>query len=81
MIVENQLDGGLGGISRIQPLEKTDELARAMAILDAGVDMAGQQVDARQQAQCTSGTFLSLLSRLPPARFWRRVENTEFYSF
>lgn len=46
VVVEDQLDGGVGGIGRIETLEEADELARPMAILDAGVHLAGQQVDA-----------------------------------
>ena len=41
MIVENQLDGGVGRICGVKPLEEANELARAMAILDAGMDLPG----------------------------------------
>src|ERR1700735_372915 len=51
MVVEDQLDGGIGRISGVKLLEETNELARSMAISDAGVDLAGEQVDPGQQAQ------------------------------
>ena len=38
---------GLGGI---EELEELDELTAAVAILDQGVNLAGQQVDSGQQA-------------------------------
>ena len=49
MIVEDQLDGGIGRVSRIEKLEEFDEFAAAMAILDQGMDPAGDEIDARQQ--------------------------------
>jgi len=48
MIVEDQLDRGIGRIRRIEKLEEFDELAAAVAILDHGVDLAGDQIDASQ---------------------------------
>jgi hypothetical protein len=35
VVVEDQLDGGVRRISGIELLEKTDELPRAMAVLNA----------------------------------------------
>ena len=49
MIVEDQLDRGMGRISRVEQPEKFDELAAAMAILDESMDLAGKQVDPGQQ--------------------------------
>ena len=51
MIVQDDLDRGIGRVGRIELLEKADELARAVAVFDAGMDLAGEQVDPRQQAQ------------------------------
>ena len=51
MIVEDDLDGGRGRVGGVEPLEELDELARAMSFLDAGVDDAGQEIDAGQQAE------------------------------
>ena len=50
MVVEEQFDGGIGGIGGVEPLEEADEFARAMAILDTGLHLAGQQIDPGQQA-------------------------------
>ena len=52
MIVEDQLDRGVGRIGRVEKLEEFDEFAAAMAIPDQGMDLAGKQVDAGQQADC-----------------------------
>ena len=51
MVVEDHLDCGVGWIGSIELLEEADELARPMAILDAGMHLAGDQIDAGQQAQ------------------------------
>src|SRR5271157_5875192 len=51
VVVEDQLDRGVGGISGVEPLEEADELARPVAILDAGVHLAGEQVDPGEQTQ------------------------------
>ena len=46
MIVEDELDGaGAGRISGIEKLEEFDELSATMAILDKGVDLAGEQIN------------------------------------
>jgi hypothetical protein len=51
MIVEDQLDGGVGRAGVVEPLEvvepvqKADKFARSTAILDAGVRRAGEPVD------------------------------------
>ena len=51
MIVEDQLDRSIGRISRIEKLEVFDELAAAVAILDQGMDLTGEQIDPGQQAE------------------------------
>ena len=51
MVVEDQLDGGVGRVGFIEPLEEADELARAVAVLDTGMNLAAQQIDPGQQAQ------------------------------
>src|ERR1700736_754342 len=51
MIVENQLDRGAGRIGSIKKLEEFDELPAAVAISDEGMDLAGEQIDAGQQAE------------------------------
>ncbi len=49
MVVEDQLDGGLRGVGGVELLEEADELARAVAVLHAGVNPADEQVDPGQQ--------------------------------
>ena len=39
MIVEDQLDRGVGGIGSVEQFEELDELTAAMAILDQGVNL------------------------------------------
>ena len=45
MIVQNDLDRGIGRIGCIELLEKADEFARAVAVFDIGMNLAGEQVD------------------------------------
>src|SRR5208283_4303275 len=52
MIVQDDLDRCIGMVGSIELLEEADEFARAMAVFDASVDLSGEQVDPRQQAQC-----------------------------
>ena len=51
MNVRDELDRAGGRIGRIELLEKADEFARAVAVFDAGVNLSGDEVDPRQQAQ------------------------------
>jgi hypothetical protein len=46
MIVEDQLDRGVGRIGGVEELEEFDEFAAAMAVLDQGMDLAGDKIDA-----------------------------------
>ena len=50
MIVEDQLDRRVGRIGLIEKLEEFDELARTVAILNQGMNLAGEKIDAGQQA-------------------------------
>src|SRR5580658_10800954 len=50
MIVEDQLDRRLGRIGSVEKLEEFDEFAAAMAVLGQRMDLAGDEVDAGQQA-------------------------------
>src|SRR6202043_1510726 len=50
MIVEDQLDRRVGRIGGIEELEEFDEFATAMTVLDQGMNLAADQVDAGQQA-------------------------------
>src|SRR5215467_150231 len=49
MIIKDQVDRRMGWIGRVEKLEKLDELTAAMAILDRGVNLTGQQIDAGHQ--------------------------------
>jgi hypothetical protein len=49
MIVEDQLDRGMGRIGSVDKLEKFDEFAAAVAIPDEGMNLTGKQIDAGQQ--------------------------------
>src|SRR5580658_370702 len=50
VIVENDLDRGCRGVSRVEQTKEFDELATAMAISDQGIDLPGEQVDAGHQS-------------------------------
>jgi len=50
VIVEDQLDCSVGRIGGVEKLEEFDEFTAAVAILDQGVDLAGDEIDAGQQA-------------------------------
>jgi hypothetical protein len=45
MVVENDLDRGVGGIGGVKEFEKPDEFAVAMTFLDQGMDVTGEQID------------------------------------
>ena len=49
MIVEDGVNRGVRRIGGVDQLEKVDELAAAVAVLDHGVNLAGDKVDAGQQ--------------------------------
>jgi hypothetical protein len=51
MIVEDQLDRSSGWVFGVKELEEFDELAAAMAVFDESMDLAGQQIDVRQQTE------------------------------
>src|ERR1700752_3736110 len=42
MVIEDQPDGGVRRISGVKFFEKPDELPRAMAVFDRGVNLAGE---------------------------------------
>ena len=51
MVVENDLDRGVGGVGGVEQLEKLDEFQAAVAFLDQGMDVTGEQIDPRHQGQ------------------------------
>jgi len=51
MIVEDELDRRVGGVSGIEEFEKFNEFAAAVAFPDEGVDVASEQIDPGYQGQ------------------------------
>jgi len=68
-IVENELDGGRRRIGGIELLQEGDELAGTVSFLDAGADLAGEEVDAGQEAQRSVPDIFMIA---PHARMARR---------
>jgi hypothetical protein len=50
MIIQDEVDRRVGGIAFVEKFEKLDELPTAVALFDQGVNLAGNKVDAGQQA-------------------------------
>ena len=74
MIVEDDLDRRVGRVGSIELLEEADELARAVAVFDAGVNLSREQVDPRQQAQCPKPlVFVVARNARMLARYRRQV--------
>ena len=48
MIVEDQLDRRMGRIGGVEEFEEFNEFAASVAVLDEGVDLAGEQINAGQ---------------------------------
>ena len=63
MIVEDQLDGGVGRIGGVAELEEFDEFTRAVAVLNDGVHVAGYQIDAGQQRHRPVGAVFMIIDR------------------
>ena len=53
MVVEDDLDRGVGGVGGVEELEKLNEFAATVAFLDQGVDVTGEQIDTGHQGQGT----------------------------
>jgi hypothetical protein len=60
VIVEDDLDPGHRGVGSIQHTEEFDEFATAMAVLDEGVHLSSQQVDAGYQGDRSLSCLKSL---------------------
>src|SRR5208283_345622 len=74
VIIQDQLDGGIRGISGIEQLEEIDELARPVALLDTRMHLASQQVDPGEQAQCAMAlVFVVARKALMLSRLRRQV--------
>jgi hypothetical protein len=51
MVVEDDLDRGVGRVGGVEELKKLNEFATAMALLDQGMNVTGEQIDPRHQSQ------------------------------
>src|SRR6266481_3440457 len=60
MIVEDQTDCRMDRIGGIDELQKLDELAATVAVLDQGMDFAGDEIDPGQQADRAVALVLKL---------------------
>src|SRR6267378_6840382 len=58
VVVQDHLDRRAGRVSGVEELEEFDELAAAVTLLDQGVDLAGEQIDPGQQAECAMALIL-----------------------
>src|SRR3954466_9994956 len=74
VIIENDLDRRVGRVGCIKLLEEADEFARTVAFFDAGMNLSGEQVDPRQQAQCPKAlVFMVACNACMLARYRRQV--------
>ena len=60
MIVEDQTDRRMDRIGGIDELQKLDELTATVAVLDQGMDFAGDEIDPGQQADRAVALVLKL---------------------
>jgi hypothetical protein len=74
VIVEDQLDCRMCRIGGVERLEKFDEFVAAAAVLDEGVNLASEQVDADQQTDRAVAFILMIVCEgRVPARLGRQV--------
>ena len=74
MVVEDDLDRGVGRIGGVEELEKLDEFPAAMALSDQGVDLTGQQIDAGHQGQrAVALVFVIAHHSWAAAGQWRQI--------
>src|ERR1700730_8364025 len=72
MVVENDLDGGVGGGGGVEELVEVDEFATAVAFLDQGMDVTGEQIDTGHQGQGAVALVLVIAHHgRAGARQWR----------
>src|SRR5260370_35138287 len=67
MIVEDQTDRRMDRIGGIDELQKLDELAATVAVLDQGMDFAGDEIDPSQQTD-RAGALVLKPAREGPER-------------
>ena len=59
---------------RLEQLEELDEFSTAMTVPDQGMNLAGQKINARQQAQRSmSDIFVIAAKGLVRVRLWRQI--------
>src|SRR5215471_7178854 len=63
MIIEDQLDHRAGWVCSIEKLQEFNEFATAMAVLHQSMDLAGQQIDAGQQADSAETLVFMIASK------------------
>ena len=74
VIVEDDLDGGCGGIGLVEDFEELDELPTAMAIPDQRVHPASEQVDAGHQGhRAMTLVFVIALDGGVGAGYWSQI--------
>ena len=79
MIVQDQLDRGVGRIGGIEKLEEFDEFAAPVAILDQRMDFAGDQINPGQQAdRAVALIFLLACESRMHAGLRRQVRSNRF---
>src|SRR5260221_13119016 len=74
VVVQDHLDPRAGRVSGIEKLEEFDELAAAVAVLDQGGDLAGEQINPGQQAERAVALVLMIPRECRVgARYWRQI--------
>jgi hypothetical protein len=74
VIIQDQLDGGIRGISCIEQFEEADEFARPMALLDTRMHRTGEQIDPGERAECPMTLVFMVASEgVMFARLWWQV--------
>src|ERR1700739_4461125 len=51
VVVENNLNGGIGGVGRVKQLEELDEFAAPAAFLEQSMEVTGEEIDPCHQGQ------------------------------
>src|SRR6516225_6751444 len=61
MVVEDDLDRGVGGVGGVEEPVELDEFAAAVAFLDQGVDVTGEQIDTGHQGHRAAPLILVIV--------------------
>src|SRR5258707_15571 len=74
VIVEDQLDRGVGRIGGVEEFQELDELAAAMAVPDQGMDFTGEEINPSQQTERAVALVLKVTREARMhARYWRQI--------